>query len=47
MTTRQAQIKELIQAFGQESTEDMLLGMGWANTYGQARAMITKALKAN
>jgi len=47
MTTRQAQIKELLQEFGQESTEDMLLGMGWANTYAQARSLITKARKAS
>lgn len=46
MTTKQVQIKELVKSAGQEGAEDMLVLMGWASNYGQARSLITKALNA-
>lgn len=46
MTMKQKQILELVKSVGQEAAEDSLICMGWANTYGQARSLITKAKKA-
>lgn len=42
-TTKRAQIVELVRSAGQEAAEDMLICIGWASTYSQARALITKA----
>lgn len=46
MTTKQLQIVELVKTAGQEGAEDMLVCMGWARDYGQARRLITAAKKA-
>ena len=46
MTIKQIQIIELVKVSGQEAAEDMLVCMGWAKTYAQARTLITKAKKA-
>lgn len=46
MTLKQIQINELVKSQGREAAEDMLICMGWASTYAQARALITKAFKA-
>lgn len=47
MTIKQLQINELVKAVGQEAAEDALISFGWAKTYGQAKALITKARKAS
>lgn len=46
MTIKQIQINELVKSAGQEAAEDMLVCMGWANSYANARSLITKAAKA-
>lgn len=46
MTMKQKQIVELIKSVGREAAEDSLICMGWATSYGQAKALCTKALKA-
>ena len=45
MTMKQKQIVEPVKSAGQEAAEDMLICMGWANTYAQARSLITKPQK--
>jgi hypothetical protein len=46
MTTKQAQIVNLVKTSSQEAAEDMLVCMGWAASYSAARRLITAALKA-
>jgi hypothetical protein len=46
MTMKQKQIVELVESAGQEGAEDMLVCMGWANSYAAARRLIATAKKA-
>ncbi|MDI9296363.1 hypothetical protein [Pseudomonas aeruginosa] len=43
---KQMQILELLKEAGQEGAEDMLVAIGWANSYSQARRLIKAAQKA-
>ncbi|WP_343577973.1 hypothetical protein [Pseudomonas sp.] len=46
MTMKQIQIIELLKSAGQEGAEDMLVNIGWANSYSQARRLIKAAQKS-